>query len=216
MNETVSPPDARLLLTSHCPHCPTVLAGLTQLVKEGLIGRLEAVNIEVRPDVAEALGVRAVPWLELGPFRLQGLRSPQELRQWAERAHSAEGMADYFRELFGEGRLDEIIETVRKSPLGMDALLHLLADPDAELQVRLGIGAVMEDLEGDPALQAVTEKLGQLTRHPDARIRNDAAYYLGLSGSERALPYLRELLDDPDADVRDTAQESLERVRSEE
>ena len=50
-----------MLLGTHCPYCPTVLKGLGELVKSGVVGKLEAVNIELHPDIARALGVRSVP-----------------------------------------------------------------------------------------------------------------------------------------------------------
>ena len=42
-------PDALLLISTHCPHCPAMLASLADLVKQGTIGRLEAVNLEQHP-----------------------------------------------------------------------------------------------------------------------------------------------------------------------
>ena len=92
-------PDALLLLTSTCPYCPTVLAALSDLVKSGDIGRLEVVNIGTRPEIAQQYGVRTVPWMRIGPFELEGLRSPAELKQWVERAGTPEGLAEYFHEL---------------------------------------------------------------------------------------------------------------------
>ena len=66
-------PDAQLLLSTHCPHCPAVLAALADLVKQGAIGRLEAVNLEQHPEVGQALGVRSVPWIRVGRIELAGL-----------------------------------------------------------------------------------------------------------------------------------------------
>ena len=105
MNEAEknSVPDALLLIASGCPHCPTVLQGLSELVKAGVIGRLEVVNIGAHPEIAQGHGVRGVPWLRLGPFELEGLRAPAELRRWAERAGSNAGMADYVAELLKTG-----------------------------------------------------------------------------------------------------------------
>jgi thioredoxin-like negative regulator of GroEL len=98
-------PDALLLLTSTCPYCPTVLAALSDLVKSGDIGRLEVVNIGAHPEIAQQYGVRTVPWVRIGPFELEGLRSPAELKQWVERAGTPEGLAEYFHELLKEGAL---------------------------------------------------------------------------------------------------------------
>jgi len=48
-------PDALLLISTHCPHCPTMLAALADLVKQGAIGRLEAVNLEQHPEIGQSL-----------------------------------------------------------------------------------------------------------------------------------------------------------------
>ncbi len=205
-------PNAFLALGTHCPHCPTVLAGLSELVKKGLIGKLEVVNLDQRPDTATELGIRGVPWMRIGPFTLEGLRSPAELQTWAERAGTTQGMAEYFRELLTEGKLDQVSSVIDRDPFSMEALLLLLADPETELQIRLGLSAVIEDYANTPALQAMVAKLGALTHHEDARIRNDACYFLGLSGDRDALPFLKERLKDDNADVRDTAEESLEEL----
>ena len=92
----------------------------------------------------------------------------------------------------------------------MDALLELFTDPDTQLNTRIGISAIMEDLEGTDTLRAAVDRLGELTHHDDARIRGDACHYLALSGSPKAAEYIRPLLQDADAEVRDVARESLE------
>lgn len=207
-----SVPSAFLALGTHCPHCPTVLSGLSDLVKQGRIGKLEVVNLDQRPDIATELGIRGVPWVRIGPFELEGLRSPAELKTWVERAGTLDGMAEYFRELLNEGKLDQVSKVIDKDPFSLEALLHLLADPDTELQIRLGLSAIIEDYAGTPTLQAMTDKLGRLSEHEDARIRNDACYFLGLSNDRNALPYLKARLQDESQDVRDTAEESLEEL----
>ncbi|MDZ7585953.1 MAG: thioredoxin family protein, partial [Thiobacillus sp.] len=89
-------PDALLLISTHCPHCPAMLAALADLVKQGTIGRLEAVNLEQRPEVGQALGVRSVPWLRIGRIELAGVHGKAELAGWAAKADSEAGLADWF------------------------------------------------------------------------------------------------------------------------
>ncbi len=204
-----APPDALLFISPGCPHCPTVLQGLSELVKQGAVGRLEVVNVAAHPEVAAARGVRGVPWLRLGPFELEGLRSLAELRRWAERAGTPQGMADYFRELLEGGELGRVIELVRADTGRLETLLLLLADADTELPVRVGISAVMEEFQGQEPLRRLVDRLGALTRSPDAHIRGDASHYLALSRSPRAVNYLRPLLKDPERQVREIAEEGL-------
>jgi hypothetical protein len=209
MTDNPKSPDALLVLGTRCPHCPTVLQGLSDLVKQGKLGRLEVINLDQRPEEAQARGIRSVPWMRIGPFELEGLRSPAELRQWVERAASPSGLTDYFSEMLTEGRLAQVERVINAKPEAFAALLPLLGDPETELQVRVGIGALAEEYAGQPALQGSIEQLGELSTHDDARIRNDACYYLGLSGSADARPYLEQARQDQDSDVRETAEEAL-------
>lgn len=206
-------PDALLLLAPGCPHCPVVLQGLSELVKDGTIGRLEAINIARHPEVARSLGVRSVPWIRIGELELEGLHSPAELRDWAKRAGTREGLTAWFAEQIVTGRLARVIEYVRKHPEAMAVIIAMLGDPETELNVQIGIGALMEEFEGTDLLRRHVQDLGRLTRHQDARIRNDACHYLSLTHDPTALPYAEALLDDPDPDVRETAAETIESLK---
>jgi thiol-disulfide isomerase/thioredoxin len=203
-----------MLLGTHCPYCPTVLKGLGELVKSGAVGKLEAVNIELHPDIARALGVRSVPWVRIGPFELEGLRSEKELRSWAEAAGTETGYASYLDELLSTGKIDRAIKLVQRNPDAIKALLVLFSNAGTQLNTRIGISAIIENLAGSELLQGIVDRLGELSRHDDPRIRGDAAHYLGLTGSTRAVTYLERLEDDAEADVKAVARESLEMIRS--
>jgi thiol-disulfide isomerase/thioredoxin len=206
-------PDALLFIAPGCPHCPTVLTGLGELVKQGLVGRLEVINIAVHPDRAEALGVRSVPWLRLGEFELDGLHSPAELRHWAQQANTAEGLAEFFSEQLKGGRLTKVTAMVARQPERLSALLALAADPDAELPVRIGVSAVVEELAGSEALLAQLKALKRLAASGDPRVRADACHFLALTASPEALPALEALATDEARSVSDIARECLAELR---
>jgi len=203
------PPDALLLMGRHCPYCPTVLKHLQTLQAQGTIGALETVVIEEHPEKAAELGVRSVPWLRIGPFELTGLHSEQELRDWAAQAGSTEGMASYLAELLATGEIDRCTRLAGADPAMLRALLSLFTRPDVELNIRIGISAVMESLAGTPALRSSAEDLRNLLSHQHARVRGDACHYLALSGLPVAANWIRPLLDDSDGNVREIAADSL-------
>jgi hypothetical protein len=211
-NSNITPPDALLLLTSQCPHCPTVLQGLGELVKKGLIGRLEVINIMARPDLAEQYGVRSVPWTRIGDFELEGLHSPAELKQWAERAGSVEGVADYYSNLLKHGQLPKALASIDKHPDHFTALLSLAENPDTELTIRIGVSAVVEDHAGSDLVMAHLPAFIEMSRHQDPRVRSDACHFLALTRSEAALTPLRRLLKDSERAVQDVARDSLEEL----
>ena len=203
-------PDVLLLVGTHCPHCPVVLAAMADLVKAGEIGQLEVVNIEQRPDRAAALGVRSVPWIRIGGLTLTGLHSKMELQSWVNKAGSMEGMADYLVEMLETGQVSEATAFVEQEPRGLDAVIHLLGDPQQKINVKVGLGVIMEGLAGSERLQKQIPALGVLTQSPSVEVRADACHYLGLTHSDEAKSWLEKCLDDEDQEVREIARESLD------
>jgi HEAT repeat protein len=94
------------------------------------------------------------------------------------------------------------------------AVLPIVGNIDASLNVRLGAGVLLENFAGTDTLRALLPRLGELSQHGDARVRADACHYLGLTGDAAAKPWLEARLTDDDADVREIAAESLESVSS--
>ncbi len=203
-------PDALLLISTHCPHCPAVLAALADLVKQGAVGRLEAVNLEQHPEVGQALGVRSVPWVRIGRIELAGVHSKTELAEWAAKANTEAGAADWFHLLLKEGQLPRAQAAIESEPALLAAVLPIVGNVEASLNVRLGAGVLLETFSGTEPLRALLPRLGELSEHADARVRADACHYLGLTEDAAARPWLEARLDDEDADVREIAAESLQ------
>lgn len=203
-------PDAMLLLAPSCPHCPLVLESLAQMVKLGQIGSLEVVNIVAHPERAQQLGVRSVPWFRIGPLQFEGVHSKQELQQWAAKAMAPSGQQDYIEQLLATGALPRALEFIGQEPLRDQLLIGLLEKPDTNINVRVGIGAIMEHLAENGGLTLLLSELGRLTQSSDARLRSDACYYLSLSASKSALPFIEVLIKDKDKEVQEIAIEARE------
>jgi glutaredoxin len=212
MSDTDHPSEALMLLGAHCPHCPTVLAALTDLVKQGVIASLEVINLEKKPDVAEQLGVRTVPWVRIGWYELEGLHSKAELQQWAELAGTGDGAIAYFSEVLAAGQVSKVLAILKKDPELMSYMFDLLEDADAKINIRRGVGVVMEEYAGEDAFAKYIPRLGELTRHQDDRVRSDACHYLSLTKNRDVIPYVAALLEDGSAEVREVAKESLEEL----
>lgn len=204
------PPDALLFLSPACPHCPAVLAGLAELLKEGLIGRLEAVNLAVDPEAAAALGVKTVPWLRLGPFELEGAHSTAELRAWAQGTTERATLTRYCHDQLISGRRHKVEALLKAQPALFAILPSLLADPATSMAVRIGIGAVLEEFQGSGLAVGIVGDLAAILRDAEPRTRADAAYYLSLIGGPEALAVFRAYLDDTDPEVREIAAEALQ------
>ena len=199
-----------MLLGTHCPHCPAVVSSLAELVKKGVISSLEMINLEQKPEVAERLGVRTVPWVRIGWYELEGLRSKAEFEQWAGRVGRDEGVAAYFSEILAVGKVKLALQMLERHPEAMDAIFMLLSDADEKINVRLGIGVIMEEHAPLAGFKPYISVLGELTQHGDERVRSDACHYLALTGDRESIKYIKPLLSDKGADVREVAEESME------
>ncbi len=202
-------PHALLFTAPGCPHCPGVKAALQKLQQQGLIAELEVVSINEQAERAAALGVRSVPWLKLGDFILTGAQTPQQLRQWAERAADPAGMSGYLAHLLKDGQLAEAEKLLAAQPQHLPALLPLLEDAQSPIQVRLGVSALLEGFEDSNALRALLPQLIALSTHPDHRLRSDACHFLGLSHDPAAREALQRCTVDDHAEVREIAVEAL-------
>lgn len=202
-------PDAELLIAPGCVHCPVVLAGLAELLKQGRIGRLEVFNIAARPDAAQARGARSVPWIRIGPFEMTGAHSQSELAAWVERAGNDSGQRAYLIESLESGQLNTVLAACRRNPQLLHPLLAMAGDPDTPFAVRIGVGAVIEDLAPDGLLTDVVEDMVALAASPHAQVRADAAHFLGLAGNAQAWAALDRLAHDENHEVREIASESL-------
>lgn len=200
-------PDALLLLAEGCPHCKAVLDALCVLVKEGSIGKLEVVNAEIHPEIAAEYGVRSVPWWKIGEFEFEGSAPLSEIRKWTR--SSGEGEKAYFFEMLKSGRRSTVEKMIEKKRDRAVILVELLADPEASMAIRLGIGATLEQYGKSGLLDAMIPGLGNLAVHGDDLVRADACHFLSLIGGKAVVPHLRQCLLDSNPEVRETAAEAL-------
>lgn len=207
------PPDALLFITPGCPHCPVVLQGLSELIKQAAIGKLTVVNVAAHPELAAEYGVRSAPWLRLGPFTLTGAHTPAELRQWTEWSNGEEGIAHYVEYLLKQGGFKQAGSFIAEDTQRLKPLLAIVADPGKNIEVRAGVSALLESYSNALPLQNLLPQLAELTRHTDHRVRADACHLLGLSGSAGARPYLETCVKDSSEEVREIAAESLELLK---
>lgn len=207
-----APPDALLFIAPGCPHCATVLQGLSELAKQSLIGKMTVVNVAAHPEQAEQYGVCAAPWLRLGSFTLTGAHGPAELRRWIEWASVEEGAAHYVEHLLKQGGYKQAVAFIAEDTQRLKPLLAIIANPDAGIDVRLGVSALLEAHANTAELRKLLPQLGELTRHADHRVRADACHLLGLTGSAAARSYLEPCRNDAHEEVREIAQEAIEEL----
>ncbi|HEB81896.1 MAG TPA: HEAT repeat domain-containing protein [Gammaproteobacteria bacterium] len=211
--KNTAPADVFMLMGTQCAFCGPMMQALTELMKAGQINRLEIVNIEHNLDLAAELGVRSVPWLRIGPFELAGSRSKQELSEWLDRAASDEGIRAYMEEVLSEGNIEAVRKLLKKQPEALKNVLELMADGDAKINVRLGVGVIIEEMAQSEAFKKVIPQLLEYLHHEDPRVRSDACHNLSLTGDPAYIPAIEKLLDDESAEVREIAQDSIDSLK---
>lgn len=207
---TTRKPTAFLLVSSHCPHCHALDALLHDRAVKGLLGALEVVNVEQNPEIAQRYGVRSVPWLTLGSFVFDEALTPAELDSWIAQAKEGGGQSRYIAYLLERGRLAKAIVWIEQGGVPLTAVVPLLVDVDAKMNIRLGAGAILEHFEDTPAIRAIIPELLVLLDNGNPSIRTDGCHYLSLTHSVEVVAPLTKMLDDEDGQVREVARESIE------
>ncbi len=209
-----APPQALLIISPGCPHCSPVLDALSRMVKQGVVSRLDVINVAWHPERARELGATSAPWTRIGKFELSGTYSEEELRSWAKLAATDSGLSDYFVHLLENRDMAKLVETIEKYPDSLNDLIRLLEDLDVPMAIRIGVGAAIEDLQEQGLLSPAIPKLIALTRSDLPQIRADACHYLGLTGEPEVRPAVKSLLMDEDSEVREIAAETLSLLES--
>jgi len=201
---------ALLVIGTSCTRCPAALDALTGLLKQGELSRLEIINLEADPKAAASLGVRAVPFVRIGSFELHGLRTAEEYLQWVTHARNQDsGLLEYVEDMLGSGEVDKVNQHIAQDAGYLEWVLGLMGDADAKMNLRLGIGVIMEEYAASAEFEPYLDALIEYTRHEDARVRADACHYLALTGNARAIPVLQSMQQDESAEVREVATDSL-------
>jgi HEAT repeat protein len=118
-------------------------------------------------------------------------------------------LADYME----NGLLDNIVDMYKHDKSLYEYIGYLMSDE--RMRVRIGATALIEtmkDEDPDNISKAIPSIL-PLLRKQDPVTKGDIAYLLGVIGSKETIPYLNDLLNDEDVNVRTIAQEAIEDIQ---
>jgi HEAT repeat protein len=117
-------------------------------------------------------------------------------------------LADYME----NGLLDNIIDMFKHD----QSLYAYIGDliTDERIRVRIGATALVESLrKEDPEnVKKAIPHLLPLLKAEAPVIRGDAAYLLGVIGNRDVVPFLNEIINDADTNVRVIAEEAIEDI----
>ncbi len=112
------------------------------------------------------------------------------------------------------GFLENIVDMFKYDISLYDYIGELMKDE--RLRVRIGTSALIETLSvEDPenVSKAIPSLLPLLKDHDPIR-RGDAAHILGMIGNKDAIPFLKEIENDEDENVRTIVKEAIEEIQA--
>ncbi|MGB9715755.1 MAG: HEAT repeat domain-containing protein [Thermodesulfovibrionales bacterium] len=119
-------------------------------------------------------------------------------------------IADYME----NGFLENIVDMFKQ-----DSTLYAYVGDliiDERLMVRLGTSALIETLSSDDPenISKAIPSLIPLLKDQNPTHRCDAAYLIGMIGNKNIIPYLKELENDKDENVRIIVKEAIEEIEA--
>jgi hypothetical protein len=119
-------------------------------------------------------------------------------------------LADYME----NGLLENIIDMFKYDSSFYCYIPGLMKDE--RLRVRIGTIALLETLAKEDSQykgKAITSLIPML-KDENPLVRGDVAYILGLIGNQETIPFLEEIMNSEDPNVRTIVQEAIQDIRS--
>lgn len=119
-------------------------------------------------------------------------------------------IADYME----NGFLDNIVDMFKHDKSLYGYVGDLMRDE--RMRVRIGVTALIETLKRDDSenIPRAIPYILPLLKDKNPVTRGDAAYLLDLIGDKGAIPFLEELINDEDSNVKIIAKEAIEDIKS--
>jgi hypothetical protein len=208
------PTHLSIYVAPQCKFCPEAVRQLLPLTTQNSNIRLTVIDTIHFPELSAKENIQSVPTLILeGQFRWSGSIQINEIIDvMANRDASMLGPVS-LEMLMTQGNAGQLAEMMLTKKQIFPAFYEVLTHP--KWPIRLGAMVVMETLiEGNPDLAARTLKpLWDRFDTVDDRVKGDLLYVLGQMKRKDLAPRLQAILDgDYDSDVKEAAQEALDKI----
>lgn len=204
---------AKLFISTNCPHCASVMQHVMSLIKTDEISDLQICNIAQQTELAKSLSIRSVPLLLIEDQKLSGSQSLEEIRHWIKVKQNTNDSFFQVQQLINNQKLADATQIILQQPDIFSKLLALLGNLDTPMGLRIGIGAIIEDIAEQAVFTDNLQPLIEQLSSKDLQVRMDACYYLGLSQNPDLTRHIKPLLNDPNPDMQEIAQEALEQLK---
>lgn len=197
-----------LFVMPGCNMCPQMERLFHDLHQQGAIHELQIVDVTTHPELAEKYHIKSVPFYLINGIAFNGVKTYTEIKKLLQQNDFQKWISLIRGELV-DGQLETVERYVKQHEAAGEAMMHLLADKDTELVVRIGLTAIIESMVEGSLLQPYEDKLIQLATHDDERIALDALYYLSLLSTPASLQALSDIAKNGKHSLREDALELL-------
>ena len=167
------------------------------------------VDAQLFEDLAGRFKVRSVPMTVIDEgYSFIGVKTAEELAGRILDLDGEEAQAQVFESMIENGRFRDAAALMTAGP----GLVYFLAAwKRSAMQVRMGLMLTVEQVFSieRTAMDGLVQDLLPLLEVEEAALRGDTADLLGQIGHESAAGPLKRLLDDPNPDVAEIAEEAL-------
>ncbi len=214
ISEIGRPAELLVFIASTCPHCPGAVRTANRVAILGTKVTTSIIDVQQFPELGERFSVKSVPMTVLdGGLSLTGVVKAEELVEHILSRDSEGFETQVFQSMIEEGRLDEAKAQIEN---GIGAAHFLTIWKTSTTALRIGLMMLAEEtLAGDAAaLDGIGPGLFPLLRSEDAAMRGDTVDLLSQIGLKSAIKEIEKLLNDPNPDVAEIAEEALEEIKS--
>lgn len=208
--------DLLVFVASACPHCPHAVRAANAVAYANPNVSVSIVDAQRYPELAEQHKVRSVPMTVVdGELKIAEAIPATVLAEKLLTRGSGAYNDELFLSQIEGGNPEQATAAVVSGEQGSNSLLA--AWKKSTMQVRVGLMMVAEEALGQDSscLNGIVPGLIALLDADDGSLRGDTADLLGQIGDRSAVAPLERLLEDPNPDVVEIAEEALESLRGE-
>jgi glutaredoxin len=202
-----------LFVSAHCPNCPYAVRTV-----QALAGKLPNLSVHLfeamlHTELAETHNIQSVPTLLIDQeLRYVGGLDEEKLSSILQTTDPETLLHEKIRKQIKEG--GGALEAAEWIAGGGDPSFLATDLGESTFEERIALLVALEEaLETDPrCLDRIVEPLLPYLEAEHASVRGDIADLLGKIGDPKALPGLQKLLEDPDPNVAEVAEEAVEAI----
>jgi hypothetical protein len=200
-----------LFVSTHCPNCPQAVRTVHSLTRRLPNLAVHLFEAMLHTDLAEKHTIQSVPTLLIDrDLRYVGGLEEEKLHSLLSAGDPESFLHEKIRKQIKEG--GSALEAAEWIAGGGDPSFLATDLGESTFEERIALLVALEEaLETDPrCLDRMVDPLLPLLEAENASVRGDIADLLGKIGERRALPAVRKLLEDPDPNVVEAAEDAVE------